>query len=118
MESLVLDNYLCETFGICAPKLEYLELGSSYMELHFLDLELLFPNLKFVKFRNVLVAVESSSDFPCLDKVNLVIEVDLFGQLKLSGYILKFLQAFHNAKSLTLPLDVLKVTKLSSFLPF
>ncbi|KAE8649007.1 hypothetical protein Csa_008094 [Cucumis sativus] len=71
LERLILRGSCFEHLDICAPKLEYLELGIlSCREYRCgIEISLCTPNLRFVKLDNIVPCLDSTDDFLSLQKV-------------------------------------------------
>lgn len=125
LESLVLIDYLAESACICVPELENLEFCvSPERPLTFPYIELCTPNLRSVKFSNVLPTVESALEFWCIHRVNIEVKDCNFESRnsqsqKSTANFSELLRVFHNATSLTLPSKAIEVNLklISSPLP-
>ncbi|KAL0540488.1 hypothetical protein IC582_020496 [Cucumis melo] len=71
LERLILRGSCFEHLDICAPKLEYLELGILSCREYRCGIEIFLctPNLRFVKLDNIVPYLDSTDDFLSLQKV-------------------------------------------------
>lgn len=125
LESLVIVNCYCENISIKAPKLENFEFSTaSHWEVTCPQVKLLAPNLKSVKFDNVVPIIKSHSGFSCIHNVSIELEdysFDFAGDDIATEKLTEFsqlLQVFHSAKSFTLPFKAMEVSNIYSFLQF
>lgn len=132
LECLVLFDCILYAACICAPKLEKLELMALFHAFTFPEFELCTPNLKSVKFSNVIPCeLKCCSDIVNIHQVSIAFDYCDFGrelcllQQRVVKNICELLKVFHDVVSLILPPNTTQVFNLFhlyyflfNFIPF